>query len=162
MDSFDWQHPPPSLYAAASLAGAAVVLAWRYRETSSPVTLRSLVAPPLGMATGLCMFVAPPMRVPWSWALGAFASGALLFALPLMHSSRLTREGEHVMMRRSPAFLVLLLGLVAVRFALRAVIERYVSTPQTGALFFLLALGAIVRWRIGLVLGYRRLLATRP
>ena len=41
--------------------------------------------------------------------------------------------------------------------ALRSWIELYWSQLQTGALFFLLALGAVVRWRIDLVREFRRL-----
>ena len=46
-----------------------------------------------------------------------------------------------------------------VRTALRAYVERVVTPLQTGALFFVLAFGMILRWRIGMLLEYRRLLA---
>lgn len=155
----DPTHLPPAVYVLGSLAGAAVVLTWRFRETSAPVTVRSLVIPPLGMSTGLCMFVAPQTRVPLLWALGALALGALVFSWPLTRSSRLTREGDRFLMKRSRAFLVILLGLLAVRFALRSWIELYVTQLQAGALFFLIAFGAIVRWRLSLLLQFRRLSA---
>jgi membrane protein CcdC involved in cytochrome C biogenesis len=148
---------PPALYVVLSLAGAAVILTWRYRETSSPVTVRSLVIPPLGMSTGLCMFFAPRTRVPILWALAALAVGALLFWWPLWRSSKLTKDGERFLMKRSPAFLWILLGLVAARLALRSYVEQYVSQVQTGALFYLLALGAVVRWRLALLLEMRKL-----
>lgn len=152
-------HLDPALYLLISLAGAAVVLTWRYRETSAPVTPRSLLAPPLGMSTGLFMFLAPQTRVPWGWAVVAFVLGALIFSVPLARSSTLTREGDALFMRRSPAFLWLLLGLVAARFALRSWVELYVTQLQTGALFFLLAFGAIVRWRWSLWREFTRLRA---
>ena len=156
----DPTHLPPALYVLLSLAGAGFVLIWRYRETSTPVTLRKLIIPPLGMSTGLCMFIAPETRVPWFWALGAFLLGALVFSVPLARSSKLIREGDTMLMKRSPLFLVLLLGLVAVRFALRSWIEVYWSQLQTGALFFLLALGAVVRWRLALVMEFKKLTAS--
>ena len=87
----------------------------------------------------------------------AIPGGALVFSIPLARSSTLTREGDTLVMKRSPLFLVLLLGLVAVRFALRSWIELYWSQLQTGALFFLLALGAVVRWRIDLIRQFRQL-----
>lgn len=156
--AMDVAHIPAGLSLLITLAGAAAVLAWRYRETSSPVTMLKLVMPPLGMSTGLFMFVAPQTRVPWTWALGALAVGALVFAVPLARSSKLTRKGDQLLMQRSPAFLWILLGLVGARFALRAWIEQYVSQLQTGALFFLVAFGAIVRWRVALVLEYLALM----
>jgi membrane protein CcdC involved in cytochrome C biogenesis len=142
-----------------TLVGAAVVLVWRIRETRSPVTARKLIAPPLGMATGFGMFVLPEMRVPVLWGLAAFAAGVVFLSQPLIRTSELTREGGVVLMRRSKAFLWILLGLVAVRLALRAYVEQYVSTTQTAALFFLLAFGMLLPWRVVMYLRYRRLVA---
>lgn len=138
---------PPALYILATLAGATVVTLWRVRETQRPVTLRSIVAPPLGMATGLSMFLAPQTRVPAAWGLGALGLGAALFAWPLLRSSRLTVVDGRVVMQRSRAFLWILVGLVAARLMLRSYVGRMVSAPQSGALAFLLAFGAVVRWR---------------
>ena len=149
--------PLKLLFALAPVVGGAGVLVWRWHETRTPVTAKKIVIPPLAMATGLGMFVAPPMRVPWLWALVAFVLGALVLAIPLIRSSRLERDGDVVMMRRSPGFLLILLGLLALRIALHEWVGRYVSATQTAALFFLLAFGMIVRWRVGMYLGYRKL-----
>jgi len=138
------------------------VLAWRVRETRRPVTAVNLLAPPLGMSTGFLMFLAPPARVPLSWALAAFAVGALLFSYPLIRTSRLARQGDTISLQRSPAFLWILLGLFAVRFALRSYVEQHVSIVQTGGLFFILAFGMILPWRVTLYARYRRLRAPRP
>ncbi len=152
-------HLPVAVVILVTLAGAAAMLAWRVREARTPVTTRRIVAPPLGMSTGFLMFLAPAARVPWSWASIAFALGAVVFAVPLTRTSRLVRTGDVVWMQRSRAFLWILLGLVAVRTALRAYVEQVVSPLQTGALFFVLAFGMIARWRIGMLLEYRRLVA---
>lgn len=140
-----------------SLIGAAVVLIWRVRETTRPVTAAKLLAPPLGMATGFFMFLLPEMRVPLLWGLAAFAVGAIFLSQALIHTSSLLREGDAIMMRRSRAFLGILLGLVALRLMLRATVERYVSATQTAALLFLLAFGMLLPWRITMYLRYRRL-----
>jgi len=142
---------------AASLVGAGIMLAWRFHETRRPVTLPAIVIPPLGMSTGFAMFFAPQMRIPFWWGLVAFLVGAFIFAIPLGHTSRLERDGDTVVMRRSPAFIVILLVLVAIRFALRSYIDQFISPLQTGALFFVLAFGMILRWRVGMWLEYRRL-----
>jgi membrane protein CcdC involved in cytochrome C biogenesis len=143
--------------AGASLAGAAIVLAWRLREASSPVSMRKIIAPPLGMSTGLAMFLIPAARVPWPWAVAAFLIGAIVLAVPVSRTSRLVRSGDVVLMQRSKAFLWILLGLVAIRFAARTYVEHVLSPLQTGGLFFLLAFGMILRWRLGMLLSYRRL-----
>jgi membrane protein CcdC involved in cytochrome C biogenesis len=151
----------PLFGGAAALGGAAVILAWRVRETQRPVTARSILIPPLGMATGFSMFLSPPFRVPWTWALGAFLVGALVLSYPLTHTSRLTRRGDVIMLHRSRAFLAILVGLVVLRLALRNYVEHLISPTQTAGLFFILAFGMILRWRVGMWLEYRRLVA-RP
>jgi len=144
----------------AAVAGAATVMAWRVRETTRPVSMRSIVLPPLAMSTGFMMFVVPEMRLPLSWAAGAFLVGALVFSWPLARSSRLERTGDVIVMRRSRAFLLILLALFAVRFALREWIDRIISPLQTGALFFVLAFGMILAWRLRMLREYRTLADT--
>lgn len=140
-----------------SVLGAAAVLAWRLRETTRPVTTRSIIIPPLGMSTGFSMFAYAPMRIPASWALTAFVLGATLLAYPMIKSSRLVREGDVILLKRSRAFLAILLGLVALRFGLREYVGHYVSPLQTGSLLFVLAFGMILHWRVLMYLEYRRL-----
>ena len=149
--------PLPALL--APLAGALAVLAWRIRETQRPVTRRSIVIPPLGMSTGLSMFLLPDFRVPWSWAIGAFLAGALLLSIPLVHTSRMTRAGETIVLRRSRAFLVILLGLAALRLLFRDYVGQVLPPKQTAGVFFLLAFGMIVRWRVWMLGEYARLAA---
>ena len=141
-----------------SLVGAGLVIAWRVRETQTPVTATKLLAPPLGMSTGFFMFVAPQLRVPLVWALGAFAAGALVLSYPLIATSHLERQGDHVMMRRSRAFLGIILALALLRLALRQYVEQFVSVPQTAGLFFILAFGMLLPWRVVMFLRYRRLI----
>jgi membrane protein CcdC involved in cytochrome C biogenesis len=147
----------PLVMIGATLAGAAAMIAWRLRESRAAVTLRKIVAPPLGMSTGLSMFAAPAFRVPWTWAAAAFLAGALLLAIPLARTSTLVRRGEEIVVQRSRAFLWILLALVAVRLGLRAWVEQHVTQSQSGALLFLLAFGAVVRWRAGMLRAYLRL-----
>ena len=140
-----------------SLVGGAVIVAWRVRETQTPVTAKKLLIPPLAMSTGFFMFLAPQMRIPLSWAACAFAAGALLFSYPLIHTSRMVRHGDVILMKRSRAFLVILLGLFAVRLLARQYVEHYVSITQTGALFFILAFGMLLPWRLAMFASYRGL-----
>jgi membrane protein CcdC involved in cytochrome C biogenesis len=143
----------------AALIGTLAILAWRVRESRRPVSLRSLIIPPLGMSTGFSMFAVPAFRIPWTWGLGAFALGALVFAYPLVSSPQLTIEDGLIMMRRSRWFLVVILGLAAVRLGLREYVSSIISVQQTAGLFFVLAFGMIVRWRTTLLLEYRHLTA---
>ena len=143
----------------AALIGTLAILVWRVRESRRPVSLPSLIIPPLGMSTGFSMFAMPAFRIPWTWGLAAFVLGALVFAYPLVSSPQLTIEDGLIMMRRSRWFLVVILGLAAVRLGLREYISSIISVQQTAGLFFVLAFGMIVRWRTTLLLEYRHLTA---
>jgi membrane protein CcdC involved in cytochrome C biogenesis len=144
-----------------SVLGGVLVMTWRLRETSRPMTARKILIPPLGMSTGLLMFVYPPTRIPLGWAALSLAAGALLFSHPLVRSSRLLRDGEVIRLQRSRAFLWILLGLVAVRFAARSYVAAHVSPLQTGSIFFLIALGMIVPWRLLMYREYQKLVLER-
>ena len=147
----------PSLL--SSILGAIAVLFWRVRETRTPVSTKKIVIPPLGMATGFSMFLAPMFRVPWSWAAAAFLAGALILAYPLLRTSRLVRDGDVVMMQRSKAFLAIIIVLAAIRLAARGYLDTVLSVEQTASLFFILAFGMILRWRARMFRDYRALVA---
>lgn len=147
----------PGASLTSAVVGFLVIIAWRIQEGRSAVTLRKIVIPPLGMATGFCMFVVPQFRVPWMWALGAFAIGALILAYPLVRTSRLSLVGDTVMMHRSAAFFVVVIVLALVRFLARGYIDRFISLEQTAGLFFVLAFGMILRWRMSMYFEYRRI-----
>jgi len=147
----------PLLIAAVSLVGLTGVLAWRVREGRSAVTLKKIVAPPLGMATGFCMFFYPPCRVPFTWGLAAFLIGAVVFAYPLLLTSDLHLHDGVIRMKRSSAFFAVVIVLAVIRYFARAYFDRFLSLEQTGAIFYLLAFGMILRWRLKLVLAWRAL-----
>lgn len=149
----------PATAAIASVFGALVVIAWRIQEGRSAVTLRKILIPPAGMATGFCMFIVPAFRVPWLWAFAAFLIGAIFLAYPLVRTTRLHRDGETIIMKRSGAFLVVIIVLAAIRLLARNYFDRFLSVEQTGAIFFVLAFGMIVRWRAGMFFAYRSLTA---
>ena len=149
-------------YLAAPVVGGLAVLAWRIQETRTPVTAKKILIPPLGMATGFGMFFVPAMRVPWSWAIGAYLIGALLLSYPLARTSSLERSGEVILMRRSNGFLLILLALLVIRLALHPYVGSVMPPKQTAAVFYLLAFGMISRWRAGMYLQYRALTAGAP
>jgi membrane protein CcdC involved in cytochrome C biogenesis len=143
----------------APVFGGVAILLWRVRETRVPVTARSLIVPPLGMSTGLGMFFVPAARVPWPWAAASLLFGALVLSWPLLRSSRLERREDGIYMKRSRAFLWILLGLFSLRLLLHDYVGHLISTMQTAAVFFLMAFGMIVVWRVTLYLNYRRVAA---
>jgi membrane protein CcdC involved in cytochrome C biogenesis len=109
------------------------------------------------MATGFCMFFAPSCRIPLLWAACAFLLGATALAYPLLRTSRLVRDGEAIMMQRSNAFFLVVVVLAVIRIAAHTYFDRYLDVRQTGAIFFVLAFGMILRWRMRMYFEYRQL-----
>jgi membrane protein CcdC involved in cytochrome C biogenesis len=148
--------------AVFSLVGLAGVLAWRVREGRTAVTMKKIIMPPIGMATGFCMFLVPQCRVSFLWGLGAFLVGAVVLAYPLLLTSDLHLQNGDIMMKRSSAFFSVIIVLAVVRYFARGYFDRYLTLEQTGALFYLLAFGMVLRWRLKLVRAYRALTSNAP
>ncbi|MBD2868291.1 cytochrome c biogenesis protein CcdC [Paenibacillus sp. IB182493] len=135
----------------------AILVYLRLRAGKQPTSLKKIVIPPLGMATGFIMFAFPATHIPWGWGLSAFGTGMLIFAFPLVVTTRLERVEAGIYVRRSKAFIFIMVTLFAIRLALHGVVEQYMSIPQTGALFYLLAFGMIIPWRLAMVSDFMRL-----
>jgi len=148
---------PPVTSILASAAGLVAVTMWRLRETRTAVSLRRIVIPPLGMATGFSMFFVPAFRIPLAWAGLAFLIGAAALSLPLVLTTRLERRGDTITMKRSGAFLVVILVLAAVRFLARGYFDTILTGGQTAGMFFILAFGMIICWRLKLLIDFRKL-----
>lgn len=151
---------PVGWSALAAVAGLTGVLIWRVREGRTAVTVKKIVMPPLGMATGFSMFMVPAFRVPLMWGLAAFLAGAVLLAYPLLATSRLERQGDSIVMRRSGAFFAVVVVLAIIRYAARGYLDTVMSVDQTAGLFFVLAFGMILRWRISMLREFRALTAS--
>ena len=60
-------------------------------------------------------------------------------------------------MKRSGAFFTVVIVLAAVRYLARNYFDSRLTLEQTGGLFFILAFGMILRWRLTLYMQYRAL-----
>jgi membrane protein CcdC involved in cytochrome C biogenesis len=108
------------------------------------------------------MFLAPMTRVRWSWAIAALILGVLVLSWPLVRSTRLELRDGVVYMKRSRAFLIILLLLLAIRLALHDYIGQIISPLQTASLFYLMAFGMIARWRLVMYRQYQRIVGEAP
>ena len=152
----------PGTSILVSLAGLITVIAWRLREVRTAVSVRKIVIPPMGMATGFCMFFIPAFRIPLAWAGAAFLIGYVALAWPLVLTTRLIRLENAVMMKRSSAFLVVIFALAAIRFLARGYFDTILTVQQSAGLFFVLAFGMILRWRTKLLIDFRKITADLP
>lgn len=144
-----------------SLCAGTAVIVLRLRASNKPTSMKKIIMPPIGMATGFGMFLVPAMRIPWLWAMGAFLAGALIFAYPLIRTSRFERIGKEVYLKRSNMFIVVIVGLLVLRLILHDVVEQYVSISQSASMFFILAFGMLLPWRLAMMMQYKKLMAEK-
>lgn len=143
-----------STIVAAGMATAMIFV--RLRAAKRPASVKKIILPPLFMSTGALMFVFPVFRVEWTQVLEALVVGAL-FSVFLIRTSKLeVREGA-IYLKPSKAFIFILFGLLVLRIVLKLVIGQTVSFGETSGMFFLLALGMILTWRLAMLKQYLRL-----
>ncbi|WP_047150387.1 CcdC family protein [Aneurinibacillus tyrosinisolvens] len=128
----------------------------RMRASKKPASLKKIILPPFFMSTGFLMFLFPGVQVHIKYAIAAFFVGALL-SYPLIATSKFQIVGDDIYLKRSKAFVFILLGLVVLRVALKSYIGMYINVLETGGLFFILAFGMIVPWRIAMYFSYMKL-----
>lgn len=137
---------------------AFLIIFMRIRNTKKPIFVRKIIIPPIGMSSGFLMFLYPPMRFPVQWGFIDFLAGAILFSIPLILTSKFEQVGDAVYLRRSKAFTIILLAILIVRVVLHGYVEQWVSVQQTAALFFVLAFGMLLPWRVAMYFQYIKLI----
>lgn len=140
------------------MAVSAIII--RLKASHRPVNIKKIIMPPVGMATGFAMFVAPEMHIPLLWALIAFLVGWFGFSYPLIRTTHFEEEEGHIYAKRSPQFAFILIGLLVIRLLLHGVVEQYISVLQTGSVFFILAFGMILRWRLFMLRKFKEMTGT--
>nr|WP_276536908.1 cytochrome c biogenesis protein CcdC [Oceanobacillus caeni] len=129
-------------------AGMAVFMIFiRLKAAKRPASIKKIISPPIMMSTGACMFIIPEFRVEWPQVLEALILG-IIFSIFLIKTSKFEVKDSEVYLTPSRAFPFILFGLLIVRLVVKLIIGSYISFGETTGMFFLLALGMIVTWRI--------------
>src|ERR1700730_3126468 len=128
---------------------ALLIIFVRLRAAKKPTSLKKIIIPPFAMSTGFLMFVVPQTHIPLLYAVYAVMVG-LIFSYPLIATSKMQIIDGEIYLKRSRAFPIILLSLLILRIFLHNYVERYITLPQTGAAFFILAYGMIVPWRFAM------------
>jgi membrane protein CcdC involved in cytochrome C biogenesis len=147
-------------YAATVMAVVMTIfwMTYRQREAARPLSPRKILIPPIGMSTGAFMYVVPAFRPAPTYVLEAVGAGVVCGAI-LVATTKLELRDQAVYLRRSRAFMYILLGLIAVRWVARIWLRQSIPFQQLSGMFFLLALVMILEWRAAMFLSYRRLAA---
>jgi len=130
----------------------------RLKSSNQPTNSRKILLPPFFMSTGFLMFLAPQVRVPIVELLGVFLVGVLCSIL-LVKTSKFSVHNGDIYLKRSKAFIFILVGLLVVRTVLKVVLEKdmNIDIGQTAGLFFTLAFGMLLPWRMAMYIMYKRL-----
>ena len=152
-----------------SIALVAIILAFRMKRLTQgrPLKLEWLWVTPAIMlvVTAAAMAVAPPMGLDWAWLAAGLALGGVLgwYRGKTMHIA-VEPETHALSARASPAALIFLVALIAVRYGLRYVAVGEMQAWRLSAAlitdgFLVFALGLLGVQRLEMALRARRLLA---
>ncbi|MGC4375738.1 cytochrome c biogenesis protein CcdC [Fictibacillus sp. Mic-4] len=136
---------------AAFMAMAIIVV--RLKATKKPASLKKIALPPFFMATGFCMFLLPEFHVTWAEVGESFLLGCF-FSIFLIATSKFEKRDGQIYLVRSKAFIFILIGLFLVRMAMKIYFGHKISYGETAGMFFLIAFGMILPWRIAMVYSF--------
>lgn len=143
-------------FIVAILMGSLVIFV-RLKGQNKPVSTKKILLPPVFMSTGALMFVVPYFRVTPVEVLEAFVVG-MFFSIFLIKTSRFEVRDGNVYLKRSKAFPFILIGLLLIRLLMKVVLSSSIQIGQLSGMFFLLAFGMILPWRVAMYIQYRRLM----
>ena len=108
------------------------------------------------MSTGAMMYFLPEFRLTSLEIVEAIAVG-LIFSIFLIKTTKFEVRSEQIYMKPSKAFIFILVGLLAVRVAMKSYLSQSIDLAQLSGMFFLLAFAMIVSWRIAMYRSYVKL-----
>lgn len=142
-----------SIFAVCMALGVMFI---RLKAANKPATLKKIVLPPLFMSTGAVMYIVPQFRLTSQEILEAVVVG-LIFSIFLIKTSKFEVRGQDIYLKRSKAFVFILLGLLAVRTMFKAHLSQSIDLSQLSGMFFLLAFVMIVSWRVAMYRSFTKL-----
>lgn len=128
----------------------------RMKAAKKPVSAKKIILPPIFMSTGALMFIFPVFRVTPLEILEAAAIG-MFFSIFLIKTSKFEIRDNDIYMKRSRAFLYILITLLVIRVILKLVLSSSIDVGELGGMFWILAFSMIVPWRIAMFISYRKL-----
>lgn len=141
---------------ALALFMGTLALIVRSKAANRPVTIKKIILPPLFMSTGALMFIFKEFRVPPLQILEAVGVG-MLFSIILIKTTNFEFRNDDIFMKRSKVFVFILLGLLIIRLVGKLVLSSTIDIGEIGGMFWILAFGMIVPWRIVMLIKFNKL-----
>ena len=144
----------------ASSIGAVIMgslaLVVRMKAAKKPTNALKIILPPLFMLSGALMYIEPQFRLSGSEIIEAAIVG-MLFSILLIKTSKFEIRDNDIYLKRSKAFIFILIGLLVVRIVMKSILSATIDIGQLSGMFFLLAYSMILPWRIAMFIDYKKL-----
>ena len=135
---------------------AVFVMFVRLRSQKKPVNERKIIIPPIAMSTGALMFIFEEFRVAPIQIIEASALG-IVFSLVLIATSKFEVRDQDIYIKRSKAFVFILVGLLILRILLKLIFSNSLDVGELGGMFFILAWSMIIPWRLAMLVQFKKL-----
>ena len=135
---------------------AVAVMFIRIKSSAKPATAKKIILPPIFMSTGALMFFVPMFRVTGAEFLEAITVG-MFFSIFLIKTSKFEIRGNDIYLKRSKAFVFILIGLLVLRIGMKTILSSSIEYGSLSGTFWILAFGMIVPWRVAMYLSFRKL-----
>lgn len=139
---------------AAAMAISVMIV--RIKASDKPASPKKIILPPIFMSTGALMFLFPIFKVSGEEFLEAITLG-VIFSIFLIKTSKFEIKNNEIYLKRSKAFVFILIGLLVIRIAMKSILSTTIDYGALSGMFWILAFGMIVPWRIAMFLSYRKL-----
>lgn len=128
----------------------------RMKAAKKPANVKKIIMPPIFMSTGALMYIVPEFRLTPMEILEAVIVG-MVFSILLIKTSKFEVRDNDIYLKRSKAFIFILIGLLVLRLALKTILSSTIDIGQLSGMFFLLAFSMIVPWRVAMYRSYMKL-----
>ena len=135
---------------------AVFVMIVRLRSQKKPINEKKIIIPPIAMSTGALMFIFEEFRVAPIQILEASALG-IVFSTLLIATSKFEVRDQDIYMKRSKAFIFILVGLLILRIILKLIFSNSLDVGELGGMFFILAWSMIIPWRLAMLVQFKKL-----
>lgn len=139
---------------AAAMAISVMIV--RIKASDKPASPKKIILPPIFMSTGALMFLFPIFRVTGEEFLEAITLG-VIFSIFLIKTSKFEIKNNEIYLKRSKAFVFILIGLLVIRIAMKSILSTTIDYGALSGMFWILAFGMIIPWRIAMFMSYRKL-----
>lgn len=135
---------------------ATTMIIIRAKVARQPTSTKRIILPPILMSTGALMFIFPQFRVETYQIIEALVIG-MFFSIFLIKFTKFEIRNDKIYLIPSKLFIFILFGLLIIRLIIKLIIGSTISFGETSGLFFLIAFGMMITWRIAMLIKYYQL-----